>query len=449
MSGLRGRALEGLTSDRLTDAAPPGGREGTVIKLGELVMILDLHRQGLSVSAIARQLGIDRKTVRTHIAKGLEPPTYKARPPTPGLITSFEAYLQERLASYPGLTAVRLWREIKERGYGGCYSVVRDSVRDMRPARASAFEVRFETPPGEQAQVDFARFEAVFTDEPGVKRIVWLFSMVLGCSRLIWARFVVHQDLQSVLRCHIAALEAIGGVPREILYDRMKTAVLGEDADGLVIYNRALLDLARHYGFLPRACRPYRPKTKGKVERPFRYIREDFFLGGSFRNLDDLNDQLRHWLDTIANPRVHATTHRVVNEAFAEEKSALEDLPLAPYRAVLELERRVSHEGLVSVGGNLYSVPDTTRRRVLDVHVLADAIRIFEDGTLIASHVPLDGRDQKRLDPAHRKSLPPSRRRPAEGESIVIRRAGDQVARRPLDFYEAVGRRLARQGGPQ
>jgi len=165
-----------------------------------------------------------------------------------------------------------------------------------------------------------------------ISRIVWLFSMVLGYSRLIWARFVIHQDLQSVLRCHIAAFEAIGGVPREILYDRMKTAVIGEDPDGLVIYNRALLDLARHYGFQPRACRPYRPKTKGKVERPFRYIREDFFLGASFRNLDDLNIQLRRWLDTVANPRVHATTQRVVNEAFAEEKPALKSLPLVPYR---------------------------------------------------------------------------------------------------------------------
>jgi transposase len=116
--------------------------------------------------------------------------------------------------------------------------------------------VRFETPPGEQAQVDLARFEVEFTDESGATRIVWLFSMVLGYSR-----FIIHQDLQSVLRCHIAALEAIGGVPREILYDRMKTAVIGEDPDGLVIYNRALLDLARHYGFQPRDCRPYRPKT--------------------------------------------------------------------------------------------------------------------------------------------------------------------------------------------
>ena len=424
---------------------PLAGGSGTVIKLGELLMILDLHRQGLSVSAIARQLCIDRKTVRSAIAKGLEPPKYKTRPPRARITDPFEPYLKERLAAYPDLTAVRLWREVKERGYAGGYSVLRDCVRDLRPPRTAGFEVRFETPPGEQAQVDFAHFEVEFADDPGVKRVVWLFSMVLGYSRLIWGRFVVHQDLQSVLRCHIAALEAIGGAPHEILYDRMKTAVIGEDADGLVVYNRALVDLARHYGFQPRACRPYRPKTKGKVERPFRYIREDFFLGGSFRNLDDLNAQLRHWLDTVANPRVHATTQRVVNEAFAEEKPALKPLPLAPYRTVLNLERRVSHEGMVSIGGNLYSVPDTTRRRILDVHVCADEIRIFEAGALIASHAPLEGRDQRRLDPAHRKPLPP-RRRPAEGEPIIIRRAGDRAARRSLDFYEAVGRRLAGQG---
>jgi transposase len=417
-----------------------------VVKLEELVMILDLHRQGLSVSAIARQIGVDRKTVRAYIAKGLEPPAYKKRPPKEGMVAPFEPYLRDRLTAFPGLTARRLFREAKEHGFAGGYSVVRDRVRDLRPAGGAGYEVRFETPAGEQAQVDFARFEVEFTDEPGVRRIVWLFSMVLGYSRLIWARFVVHQDLQSVLRCHIAALEAIGGAPRTILYDRMKTAVIGEDSDGLVVYNRALVDLARHYGFQPRACRPYRAKTKGKVERPFRYIREDFFLGGAFRNLEDLNDQLRHWLDTVANPRLHATIQRVVNEAFAEEKASLEPLPRSPYRSVLRLERRASHEGMVSVGGNLYSVPDTTRRRVFDVHVLADEIRIFEDGELVASHLPLDGRGEKRLDPAHRRPGSFARRRSSASEPATLTRAGDHAPRRSLDFYAAVGRRLAARG---
>jgi transposase len=418
-----------------------------VIKLGELVMILELHRQGLTVSAIARQLNLDRKTVRRYIESGLEPPTYGPRPLRPRNTDRFLPYLHERLKAYPALTAVRLWRELRDRGYSGGYTAVKRTVREIRPEPVRPFEQRFETPPGEQAQVDFARFEVEFTDEPGVTRIVWLFSMVLGYSRLIWARFVVHQDLQTVLRCHIAALEMIGGVPREILYDRMKTAVIGEDADGLVIYNRSLLDLARHYGFQPKACRPYRPKTKGKVERPFRYIREDFFLGGLFRNLDDLNFQLRHWLDTVANARVHATTQRVVNEAFAEEKPHLKTLPFVPYRAVLKLERRVSHEGLVSVAGNLYSVPYRTRRRVLDVHVYADEIRILEDDAVIAIHAPLEGRDQTRVDPAHRHASPPSRHRVSDAAPITLGRAGDQVARRSLEFYQAVARRLAGQGG--
>src|ERR1700728_3584433 len=112
-----GHALDGRRPHRITEAPPAGGREDAVIKLGELVMILDLHREGLSVSAIARRVGIDRKTVRTYIAKGLEPPAYKKRPPAPSLVDGFEPYLRERLAAYPALTAQRLFREIKERDF--------------------------------------------------------------------------------------------------------------------------------------------------------------------------------------------------------------------------------------------------------------------------------------------------------------------------------------------
>ena len=414
-----------------------------MIKLGDVVMILDLHRQGLTVSAIARELGVDRKTVRKCIARGLEPPVYGPRMPRQRLIDPFVAYLRERVTAYPGLTGRRLLRECRERGYEGGYTAVTDALRELRPARLPAFEVRFETPPGDQAQVDFAQFQLQFTDEPAVTRIVWLFSFVLGFSRLIWARFVPHQDMQTVLRCHMAAFDAIGGIPHEILYDRMKTAVIGE-AGGSIVYNCALIDFARHYGFQPKACRPYRAKTKGKVERPFRYIREDFFLARSFRNLDDLNAQMRHWLDTVANPRVHATTQRVVNAAFAEEKPHLKLLPLAPFCSLLKLERRVSHEGMVSVGGNLYSVPDATRKRVVEVHTLADEVRIFEDGALIAAHPVLEGRNQRRVAPGHRKMGRIADRH--RDKPILILRTGDVVAARPLDFYQAVGQRLARQG---
>jgi hypothetical protein len=262
---------------------------------------------------------------------------------------------------------------------------------------------------------------------------------------MMWARFVARQDLQTVLRCHIAAFEALGGVPAEILYDRMKTAVLGEVDDQGIAYNAKLLDLAGHYGFLPKACKPYRAKTKGKVERPFRYVREDFFLGRSFRNLDDLNAQLRHWLDTVANPRRHATTGRIVLEHFAEEAPHLEALPAAPFNAVLTLDRRITRDGMVSVGGNLYSVPDGTRRRVVEVHTLAGEIRILEGDTLIAIHPILEGRGQRRVARGHRTAGPRANGTISR-EAPPVPVAGTMVTPRSLAFYDAVARRLAGEG---
>lgn len=406
-------------------------------------MILELHRQGLSVSDIARRTGFDRKTVRRYIARGLEPPAYKPRPPRPALLDDYRDYLRERVAAYPELRASRLLRELRGMGYRGGYTQLTAFLREVRPASAPAgFERRFETAPGQQAQVDFAHFRAEFAAEPGVSRVVWLFSMVLGHSRLIWGRFVAHQDLHAVLRCHAAAFEALGGVPGEILYDRMRTAVSGEDEAG-VVYNPALVACARHYGFQPRACRPYRAKSKGKVERPFRYVREDFFLARSFRDLDDLNAQFRRWLDEVANARTHATTRRVVAEHFAEERPHLKPLPAGPFQAVLTLERRVTRDGMVSVGGNLYSVPDATRRRAVEVHTLAHEVRVFEEGRLVAAHPVLEGHGGRRLDAGHRARGQPAGGAPPQPEPPVLGRPGEQVARRPLEFYAAVGERLA------
>jgi transposase len=202
-----------------------------VVTLGELVMILDLARQDLSVSAIVRRTGLDRKTIRKYIAKGLEPLAYTPRPPRQTLVGPYESYLRERLQAFPELSGRRLLRDIRALGYTGGYTVLKDFLRTVRPTPKVPFERRFETPPGKQAQMDFAFFKTAFTDQPDVERIVWLFSIVLGHSRMMWARFVARQDLPTVLRCHIAAFEAFGDVPEQILYDRMKTAVLGEVED--------------------------------------------------------------------------------------------------------------------------------------------------------------------------------------------------------------------------
>ena len=420
-----------------------------MVRLGELMMILELHRQGVSITAIARRTGRDPKTVRKYIERGIEVPAYGPRTVgRPSKLASFMDFVRERVTAFPDLSAARLTREIRELGYAGAYTAVKRYLAAIRPANGPRpYEVRFETPAGVQAQVDFARFVVDFTDDPGTSRIVWLFSLVLGHSRFIFARYVMHQDLQTLLRCHMQAFDALGGTPIEILYDRMKTAVTGEDDAGHIVYNRALLALAAHYRFQPRACRPYRAKTKGKVERPFSYIRQDFFLGRSFRDLDDLNLQLIDWLDTVANVRVHGTTQRVVAEAFAAEQPELQTLPTYRFDAVLKLERRVSHDGFVAVGGNFYSVPDRTRR-VVEVQQLPDLVRILELGRVIAEHPVLEGRKQYRIDRSHRTGGSGPRRRTGVAAGITFGRLGDHVPLRSLAVYQAIGSQLAAGGRP-
>jgi transposase len=412
-----------------------------MIKIGEIVMIHDLKRRGLSTSAIARQVGLDRKTVRKHLGASLDVPCYGPRPARPTKLDGWKVYLADKAGQWPGLSARRLLREIQAQGYDGGYTRLTDYLRTIRPASVAPFEQRFETEAGEQAQVDFAEFAVSFASEPGVRRKVWLFSMVLGHSRWLWGRFCAGQDGHTVLRCHLEAFAALAGAPRVVLYDRMKTAVTGVDSDGQPLYNPALVALLAHYGALPRACQAYRAKTKGKVERPFRYIRQDFFLARMFADLADLNRQFTAWLGDVANARTHATTGRVVAEHFAEEQPHLLALPVMAYEAVLLVERRVTRDGMISVGGNLYSVPDGIGRKAVEVQHLADQIRVIVDGVLVASHGVLEGTGGCRLDPAHRVRPP---RKADDAGNVIVLPAGTAM-RRPLSIYEAVGRKLAHQ----
>ena len=428
-----------------------------MLKGRDILMIHDLHRQGLTIQEIARASGHDRKTVRKYLKVGLEPPVYGPRAPRASLLDPYKNFIREKLGATPRLTAARLDREIRVLGYGGGHTIVKDFVRQVRPSTPPVFERRFETAPGRQAQVDFAHFKVIFADHPDQERVVWLFSLVLGFSRLLFARFVPGQGMAEVIRCHLAAFAVVGGVPREILYDRMKTAVLGEDEAGRVIFNATLLELAHHHGFAPKACQPYRAKTKGKVERPFRYIRQDFFEGRTFQNLEDLNRQLDHWLE-IANARLHGTTRRIVTEAFAEEKPSLGPLPAFPFRALLKLERRITKDGMVSLDGNLYSVPDGTRKRVVEVQVLASEIRILENGIPIAIHAPLSGRGQRALIKGHR-----SAHRNTGLKGAIFNGTPPEpdlqpgLQQRALEVYDQVAARLAKRpardqsltGGPR
>jgi len=410
-----------------------------VLRGRDVMMIHDLKRQGLSILAIARRTGHDPKTGRKYLNNGLEPPVYGPRPPRGSVLDPYKDYIQGQLETFPELSAARLFREVRALGYAGGLTTVKAFVRSVRPSSPPVFEHRFETPPGRQAQVDFAYFQTKFTSEPEQVRVVWLFSMVLGHSRALFARFAFRQTLDTVVRSHMAAFDTFGGVPEEVLYDRMKTAVIGEDEEGRAVFNNTLLDRAGHYGFVPKACKPYRAKTKGKVERPYRYVRQDFFLGRTFRDLNDMNRQLADWLNTVANVRVHGTTNRVVSEALAEERPALHPLPVIPFHSVLKLERRITRDGMISVDGTLYSVPDGTRKRAVEIHVPADRLRIFEDAALIAEHPVLTGRNQRSLLPGHRHRPKTEQAR----NTHLVSGPDDAVWQRPLSVYDEAARALA------
>jgi transposase len=300
----------------------------------ERVLLRHLLAEGQSLSATARQLGVHRATLHRWLQAGLgetEVDTitarYTPRPPVPRKLDPFIPLITERLREYPVLSAQRLFEACRAAGYGGGYSQVRDYVRTIRPVAPPAPIVRFETPLGHQAQVDFAHVRLPW----GVR---YALVVVLAASRHLVVRFGARQDLATLLASLTAAVEQWGGVPRELLFDQMRTVLTRDDrlSGGGLLHNLEFLRWCRHYGVTPRVCRPYRAQTKGKVERPIRYLRESFLYGRTFLGDADLAAQCDHWLATVANQRVHGTTKRIPQQVFEqEERPTLQPLPARPY----------------------------------------------------------------------------------------------------------------------
>jgi len=315
-------------------------------------MIKDLYDRGWSVSDIARESGHDRKTVRKVLSEPLLP-SVKPRQARACKLDPFVDYLQRRLGD--GVwNAHKLYTEVKARGYTGSETRVRAWVQPLRAARQIQATVRFETEPGQQAQVDWGHFGLI--QHQGRQQRLYAFVMTLGWSRTMYVEFTTSMDETAFVRCHLNAWRYFGGVPREILHDNLKTAVLGRDGTGAIHWNPRYLDLAHCYGFSPRACQPYRAQTKGKVESGVKYVRGNFWVGLSYRDLADLNAQAHVWMDTVANVRVHGTTHEI-----PLARLALEGLQPFPEQLSFDTSRlgyrRSSRDGLVSYAGNYYSVP--------------------------------------------------------------------------------------------
>ena len=298
-----------------------------------LVLLKHLLDRGLSKAAIARELDVSRRSVHHWIATGqlerdLTTPGPRVRVGAPTKLAPYHAIITTRLETYPALSAVRLFDEVRAAGYAGGISQLRAFVAATRPEPEPV--VRFETPPGHQAQVDFA--ECRF---PWGKRFALL--VVLGYSRLLWLRFYPRQT-QAVVQDGLAAAFAyFGGVPRELLFDQMKAVVVADHrpVGGTLLENAEFLRFAAHWGFRIRACRPYRAQTKGKVERPVGYVRGNLLYGREFLGDADLAAQTDHWLEHTANARVHGTTGEVPRVRFErDERAALLPGAAAPYRAV-------------------------------------------------------------------------------------------------------------------
>ena len=289
--------------------------------------------QGASKSALARQLGVSRDTIHRWIRAGdLERDLdaaavrYGPRPPVPTKLEAYTPIIEARLAADPQLSAVRLLDEIRAAGYTGGYTQLKAFVRRIRPIPAPEPIIRFETPAGRQAQVDFARFRFPW----GVR---YALLVVLGYSRLLWCRFYPRQDMPTLVDGLEEAFLYFGGVPQELLFDQMK-AVITRDLrleGGALVRNAEFLRFAHHWGFTPRACRPYRAQTKGKVERPVRYVRGNFVYGRTFLHDADLDHQRQLWLEQVANVRVHGTTRERPQVRFDREERFLLQ-PLAPRR---------------------------------------------------------------------------------------------------------------------
>lgn len=299
-----------------------------------LVLLKHLLEQGVSKTAIAQQLGVSRRVVYHWIRTGQlerDVTAPRVRVVLPSKLEPYRGIITTRLDTYPELSAVRLFDEVRAAGYTGGITRVRDFVAAVRPRPEPEPVIRFETPPGHQAQVDFAKVRLPW----GARHVL---LVVLGYSRLLWLRFVPRQTMTTVIAGLEAAFAYFGGVPRELLFDQMRAVILDDlrPVGGKLLENPEFLRFAAHAGFRIRACRPYRAQTKGKVERPISYLRGNFLYGREFVGDSDLAAQAEHWLEHTANVRIHGTTHEVPRVRFErDEAHTLLPLPLHPYRSLI------------------------------------------------------------------------------------------------------------------
>lgn len=345
-----------------------------------MIRLHELYASGKSIREIARTTGHARNTVRKYLrANGIPEP--RSRKKRGSKLDPFKPLLDQYMAD--GIfNCTVLLRLLREQGYTGGITLIKDYVKPHRPPRKIPAVQRYETKPGYQAQVDWKICQ--YVDLDGEVRKIPVFAMVLGYSRAMYIEFVQRCDIHSFLRCLIHALEYFGGVPKTMLTDQMKTVILGMGDDRKPRWHPLFEDFAATVGMVPKVCRVKRPQTKGKVERTVQFIEQNFMAGRRFTDIEDLNRQARQWCDE-QNRRIHGTTGERPIDRLAQER--LGALPpadrLAKYRFEL---RKVSRDGFVSFDGVRYGVPWPYSGREVKVREINGFVEIYWEQERIARH---------------------------------------------------------------
>ncbi len=361
--------------------------------------VRQLHAEKVSISQIGRQLDLDRKTVRKMLREDWRPYEREARSDT--LLAAHGAFLHERAAKV-SYSARILYQELRrDHGYKGSYETVKRFIVPLRERASDSGRLcqrRFETQPGQQSQIDWGQMRTYLRSQPVV---VHVFVLTLGYSRRGYYRACANEQLGLFLESHEAAFEHFGGLTREHLYDRPRTVCEPVRGEGWR-WNETFRSFARHWGFEPRVCAPYRAQTKGKVESGVKYVKRNFLPGRTFIDMEDVQAQLDEWTATIADMRIHGTTHQRPIDRFGEETSAL--LPSAGQGAFAErrhVARIVAEDYLVSFQSNRYSVPFGLIGKTVEVIPVGATLRVEHDGALVAEHPLLAGKHQMRILPEH------------------------------------------------
>jgi transposase len=364
-------------------------------KVGTIVAELHVHHD-----AVERALGLDTRG-------GLA-----IRRVLPTELDEYKPFIRETLEKYPRLRATRVFHMVKPRGYRGSYETVKRYVREVRPTGRSEAFFRLETLPGEEAQVDWGLFGRLQVGN--AERQLCCFVMVLSHSRALYASFALDMTMESFLRGHVGAFAKLGGVPRRILYDNLKSVVLDRRGDALRLHPR-ILELAGHYHFTPTPCGPYRGNEKGKVERTIRYLRDSFFAARRFTTLADLNGQLSAWVSDVAmvRPWPGAKDKRRVVDVFEEEKGVLMPLPAGSFGTDVLRSVASGKTPYLRFDGNDYSIPHTLIRKPLTLCASESTVRVLDGLLEVARHERSYDKGRRIESEAHLAGLAAEKRRAA------------------------------------